>query len=380
MAIDLGRFIDLFSENFDKFGELGASICIWHDGSQVLNLADGFWDREKTVRWSAQTPVLIWSATKGLASACLLHALSRQNISSERRVVDFWPEYDRNGKGQTTLLHVLSHQAGQPALRDDSISVLDHQAVAEQLATQEPFWVPGEAHGYHPRTYGFLVDELLRRITQCTDIGAYFRETFANPFKLDLWIGAPESVLEGIAPVHAPRKARTQNKEEDRFYEALASPGSLASESFSTPAGFRAPSLMNDPKIRMHPIPSFGGIGTAESLAQFYYLFGSGELLDTNTIEQVSKLKCSGEDRVLLIPTAFGAGFMKDPVENHNKSRSLFGPSLTAFGQPGAGGSNGFFDPENKVAFAYVMNQMEPGLFPNRKSLRIVKEFYDRCL
>ena len=380
MAIDLSRFIDLFSENFDKFGELGASICIWHAGSQVLSLADGFWDREKTVPWSTQTPVLIWSATKGLASACLLHALSRQNISVERRVVDFWPEYDRNGKGQTTLLHVLSHQAGQPALRDDSISVLDHQAVAEQLAAQEPFWVPGEAHGYHPRTYGFLVDELLRRITQCTDIGAYFRETFTNPFKLDLWIGAPESVLEDIAPIYAPRRARTQNKEEDRFYETLASPGSLASESFSTPAGFRAPSLMNDPKIRMHPIPSFGGIGTAESLAQFYYLFGSGELLDTNTIEQASKLQCSGEDRVLLIPTAFGAGFMKDPVENHNKSRSLFGPALTAFGQPGAGGSNAFFDPENKVAFAYVMNQMEPGLFPNEKSLRIVKEFYDRCL
>jgi CubicO group peptidase (beta-lactamase class C family) len=298
----------------------------------------------------------------------------------ERLVVDFWPEYDRNGKGQTTLLHVLSHQAGQPALRDDSISVLDHQAVAEQLAAQEPFWVPGEAHGYHPRTYGFLVDELLRRITQCTDIGAYFRETFANPFKLDLWIGAPESVLEDIAPIYAPRKARTQNKEEDRFYGTLASPGSLASESFSTPAGFRAPSLMNDPKIRMHPIPSFGGIGTAESLAQFYYRFGSGELVDTNTIEQVSKLLCSGEDRVLLIPTAFGAGFMKDPVKNHNKSRSLFGASLTAFGQPGAGGSHAFFDPENKVAFAYVMNQMEPGLFPNQKSLRIVKEFYDRCL
>ena len=380
MAVDLGRFIELFAENFDKFGELGASVCIWHDGTQVLNIADGFWDREKTVAWSAQTPVLIWSATKGLASACLLHALSRQSISLERRVIDFWPEYDRNGKGQTTLMDVLSHQAGQPALRDDSISVLDHRAVAEQLAAQEPFWVPGEAHGYHPRTYGFLVDELLRRITQCTDIGAYFRETFTNPFKLNLWIGAPESVLEDIAPIYAPRRARTQNKEEDRFYETLASSGSLASESFSTPAGFRAPSLMNAPKIRMHPIPSFGGIGTAESLAQFYYLFGSGELLDMNTIEQASKLQCSGEDRVLLIPTAFGAGFMKDPVENHNKSRSIFGPALTAFGQPGAGGSNAFFDPENKVAFAYVMNQMEPGLFPNQKSLRIVKEFYDRRL
>jgi CubicO group peptidase (beta-lactamase class C family) len=380
MAIDLGRLIDLFSENFERLGEIGASICIWQNGSQVLNLAEGHWDREKTVPWSAQTPVLIWSATKGLASACLVHALNRQKIPFERRVVDFWPEYGQNGKGETSLLHILSHQAGQPALRDHSISVLDHQAVADQLAAQEPFWVPGRAHGYHPRTYGFLVDALLRRITHCIDVGAYFRETFANPFKLDIWIGAPESVLEDIAPIYAPRRARTQNNEEDRFYETLATPGSLASESFSTPAGLRAPSLMNDPKVRIHPIPSFGGIATAESLAQFYYLFGSGEIVDEEVIGKVSALQCSGEDRVLLIPTAFGAGFMKDPVENHKKVRSLFGPSLTGFGQPGAGGSNAFFDRENKVAFAYVMNQMEPGLFPNQKSLRIVKEFYDRGL
>jgi CubicO group peptidase (beta-lactamase class C family) len=380
MAIDLARFIDLFSESFEKLGEIGASICIWHQGSQVLTLADGHWDREKSVPWTAQTPVLIWSATKALASACLIHALNKNKIPLERRVVDFWPEYGQNGKAETTLLHVLSHQAGQPALRDDSISVLDHSAVANQLALQEPFWIPGKAHGYHPRTYGFLVDELLRRITQGTNVGAYFRETFAGPLELDLWIGAPESILENIAPIYAPRKARTHNSEEDKFYESLASPGSLASQSFSTPTGLRSPSLMNERKARMHSIPSFGGVATAESLAQFYYLFGSGEVVDPAVVEQVSALQCSGEDQVLRIPTAFGAGFMKDPIEHHKKIRSLFGPSLTAFGQPGAGGSHGFFDPENKVAFAYVMNQMEPGLFPNQKSLRIVQEFYDRCL
>src|ERR1700730_4513100 len=291
MAIDLARFIDLFSESFEKLGEIGASICIWHQGSQVLTLADGHWDREKSVPWTAQTPVLIWSATKALASACLIHALNKNKIPLERRVVDFWPEYGQNGKAETTLLHVLSHQAGQPALRDDSISVLDHSAVANQLALQEPFWIAGQADGYEPRTYGFLVDELLRRITQGTNVGAYFRETFAGPLELDLWIGAPESILENIAPIYAPRKARTHNSEEDKFYESLASPGSLASQSFSTPTGLRSPSLMNERKARMHSIPSFGGVATAESLAQFYYLFGSGEVVDPAVVEQYYTLK-----------------------------------------------------------------------------------------
>ena len=127
-------------------------------------------------------------------------------IGLDRKVIDLWPEYGQNGKDGTTLLHVLTHQAGQPALRDRSISVLDHDAVADQLARQEPFWKPGETHGYHPRTYGFLVDELVRRIGDGTPIGTYFRLIFGDPLDLNLWIGVPESLANDIAPIYAPRK------------------------------------------------------------------------------------------------------------------------------------------------------------------------------
>jgi len=164
--MELQEFIDLFGENFDQFGELGASVCIRRNGEEILHLAEGYRDREKTLQWTKETPVLIWSATKGLSSACLIHAASEHGVELDRKAVEFWPEYGQNGKADTTLLHVLTHQAGQPALRDPSASILDHDAVAWQLAQQEPFWKPGEAHGYHPRTYGFLVDELVRRITR----------------------------------------------------------------------------------------------------------------------------------------------------------------------------------------------------------------------
>jgi CubicO group peptidase (beta-lactamase class C family) len=377
--MDLEQITELFEENFVRFGELGASLCIMRHGEPLINLAGGHCDREKKVPWTRKSPVLIWSATKGLASACLLHAAQAHGIRLDRKVADLWPEYGNAGKADTTLLQILTHQAGQPALRDSSISILDHERVAAQLARQEPFWKPGDAHGYHARTYGFLLDELVRRITPGTPLGTYFQEIFAGPLSLDLWIGIPDRVAAEVAPIFAPRKAREPNVE-DAFYEALSQPESLTRRAFLTPAGLHSPSQMNDPDVRRHSLPSLGGIGTAESLARFYDSLCSKQLFPSEMLNQIASLQCSGPDQVLRVDTAFGIGYMKDPVAGGRKTCRLFGTSPRAFGQPGSGGSLGFCDPENRVTFAYVMNQMEPGLFPNVKSLRIVERFYDTCL
>lgn len=371
--------VDLFEENFAARGELGASVSVWHRGEEVWSVAGGFEDPQKTRPWTQKTRVLIWSATKGLASACLIHACAQHRLSLKRRVAGIWPEYAAQGKEDTTLLHVLSHQAGQPALRDTTVSVFDHGGVARALAAQEPFWQPGEAHGYHARTYGFLVDELLRRIDGGVPLGAYFHQVFAEPLGLDLWIGIPENLVGAVAPIQAPRRTGN-NPEEDAFYQAFTDTDSLTRQAFSTPAGVPTPSSMNDPKVQMHLLPSFGAIGTAESLAHFYSAICEPGIFDHETIAAVSTLVVSGQDKVLRVSTGFGAGFMKDPVLHDKKQRELFGPSTQAFGQPGAGGSHAFADPENNFAFAYVMNQMEPGIFPNDKSLRIVRSLYDCCL
>jgi CubicO group peptidase (beta-lactamase class C family) len=371
---------DLFQENFTKYGELGASVCLWRDGKIVASLGDGFWDREKTRKWTTKTRVLIWSATKGLASASLLHLCHRENIALSRPVAEFWPEYAENGKADTTLWHILSHQSGQPALRNRDISFLEHDLVAQALAQQAPFWKPGSAHGYHARTYGFLVDELVRRISGI-NVGAYFREVFATPLGLDLWIGLPPELANEVAPIYSARRTR-ETSDEEPFYAELAQQDSLTFKTFSTPAGLTVPSVMNRPEIRIQVLPSFGGIGTAESLATFYYrAFCESTFFSPERITDFSKTATSGIDRILRIPTAFAAGFMKDPIsEAGEKVRRLFGPSPAAFGQPGAGGSLAFADPKNNVAFAYVMNQMEPGLFPNPKSLRLVRLAYGEDL
>ncbi|HEY8834437.1 MAG TPA: serine hydrolase domain-containing protein, partial [Chthoniobacterales bacterium] len=181
----------LFDENFSRFGELGAAVSVWQHGMPLLELHGGFRDAKREKPWTADTIVLFWSATKGLGSACLLHALQERAISLERRVAEFWPEFVQAGKGQITVGELMSHQAGLSAL-DEPTDVLDYPAVIAALEKQSPLWPPGTAHGYHARTFGFLVDEFTRRLTG-QRVSEYWRSRFAEPLDLDIWIGLPEA-------------------------------------------------------------------------------------------------------------------------------------------------------------------------------------------
>jgi CubicO group peptidase (beta-lactamase class C family) len=369
------RLGPLFEENFTRFGDLGAAVSVWQNGKSVLELHGGFRDAKRETPWTAETIVLFWSATKGLGSACVLHLLHERGIELTRRVEEFWPEFAQNEKGEITIAQLLSHQAGLCAL-DEIVDVTDHRAVIAALEKQAPLWPPGTAHGYHARTFGFLLDELVRRITGIT-MSEYWRKTFAEPLDLDIWIGLPESEQARVATIYPAKAGGAATPKE--FYRDLATPGTLARKVFTSPRGLHAVSDMNSRENRARPIVSFGGIGSATSLARFYAMLANGGQLDSRqffaveTIEQMTTMLVSGLDRVFQIPTAFSAGFMKDPPD---ATRRIFGPSSLAFGHPGAGGSHAFADPENGIAFAYVMNQMEQSLLPNEKSLRLVEAIY----
>ena len=365
----------LFEENFIHHGELGAAVSIWQHGQPLLELHGGFRDARRTTPWSADTIVLFWSATKGLASACLLHALQDKRIELHRKVAEFWPEFAPSGKAEITLAQLLSHQAGLPAL-DQRVGVQDYAAVIQALERQTPLWKPGTAHGYHARTFGFLLDELVRRLAGQT-LSAYWRAQFGEPLALDIWIGLPESEHSRAATIYAAKVGSPAVPAD--FYRELATPGTLVRKAFTSPGGLHAVSGMNAPEIRAIPIISFGGIGSASSLAKFYAMLANGgELGDRRfftqaTLHKMTTTLSSGVDRILQIPTAFSAGFMKD---SPGETRPLFGPSPLAFGHPGAGGSHAYGDPENGLAFSYVMNQMEQSLLPNEKSLRLVNAIY----
>jgi CubicO group peptidase (beta-lactamase class C family) len=367
----LQRLKPVFQEHFEKFGELGAAVSVWQNGKPIVDLYGGFRDVRREHPWTSDTLVLVWSATKGIGSACVLHVLQEHKINLDERVAEFWPEFTQAGKQEITLAQLLSHQAGLCAL-DRRVDVLDYDAVIRALEAQEPLWPPGTAHGYHARTFGFLLDELVRRIAGKT-LSDYWQENFARPLKLDFWIGLPNKENSRVATMYAPKSGKPP--EPKQFCADLVTPGTLARKTFSSPYGLKTVSGMNTPAIRAQPIVSFGGIGTSSALAKFYSMLANGGKADGQTffsgetLEWMSATLTDGIDRVFQIPTAFSAGFMKD---SRNAARRILGPSPTCFGHPGAGGSHAFADPENKIAFAYVMNQMEQSLLPNEKSLRLV--------
>jgi CubicO group peptidase (beta-lactamase class C family) len=378
----LQRLKPLFLESFEKFGELGAAMSVWQNGKPILDLCGGFCDVHREKLWIADTIVLVWSATKGIGSACLLHALQQHKIEISERVAEFWPKFAQAGKEKITLAQLLSHQAGLCAL-DWRVDVVDYDAVIRALEAQKPLWPPGTAHGYHARTFGFLLDELVRRIAGKT-LSDYWQENFAEPLGLDFWIGLPEKENSRVATMYAAKSGKPpepKNRQSGSdFYAELVTPGTLARKTFTSPYGLHVISKMNDPAIRAHPIVSFGGIGSASALAKFYSMLANGGKYDgqtffsEKTIGWMSTTLADGVDRVFQMPTAFSAGFMRD---SRDTTLRIFGPSGTSFGHPGAGGSHAFADPENKIAFAYVMNQMEQSLLPTEKSLRLVDAIYD---
>ena len=373
----LQRLKPLFEENFKKFGELGAAVSVWQNARPIVDVCGGFRDNHRENPWTSDTLVLVWSATKGIGSACVLHALQEHNIELDRSVAEFWPEFGQPGKERITLAQLLSHQAGLCAL-DQRADMLDYDAVIRALEAQKPLWPPGTAHGYHARTFGFLLDELVRRITGKT-LSQYWRDVFADPLGLDFWIGLPEQENARVATMYAAKIGKPP--EPKQFYADLVTPGTLARRTFTSPYGLNAVSAMNAPAIRAQPIVSFGGIGTASALAKFYAMLANGgkmngrEFFSEKTLEWMHPLLTDGIDQVFQIPTAFSAGFMKD---SRSAVRTMFGPARASFGHPGAGGCHAFCDPENNLAFAYVMNQMEQSLLPNEKSLRLVNAIYRR--
>ncbi len=360
---------DFFRENFSARGELGAGVSIWKDGEEVLELAGGWSERERVREWRADTLAPVYSATKGPAAATLLYVLAKRGLDHETAVGEVWSAFPLAG---ATFAEMLSHQCGLAAL-DEVADVYDHEAVVKAVELTSPEWRPGDGHGYHPRTFGFLLDECVRRLEGRT-LGEVWNEEIAKPTGIDFWIGLPEEEWGRVARL-VPGKAKPSVYEEG-FYEAFNTPGSRTRRAFSSPKGLHAIAEMNEPKAWVAGLPAMGGVGSARGLAKFYH--AAAGAIESPLIEPVRRglegLQVCGEDKVLLRETAFTCGCQKDPVdEKGNKKRMLYGVSQRAFGHPGAGGSHGFGDPGSGMSFGYVMNQMELSVMPGERCMGLVE-------
>jgi CubicO group peptidase (beta-lactamase class C family) len=368
----LGKVVEVFERNFRDRGELGASISIWWDGSELLSHGHGWCEREKQRTWTQDTLVPVYSATKVPAAATLLLALAERGLSEETPVHEVWPRFP---VVSARFFHLLSHQCGLAVL-DQKASVFDHDSVVAAIEAQTPAWELGDGHGYHPRTFGALLEEPVRRLTG-KSLGVCWREKIAEPLGLDFWIGLPEREWPRVARLY-PGKAEKDDLA-DAFYKQLTTSGTFTRRAFSSPRGLHAIHEMNEPAAWSAGLPALGGVGTASALAKFYQAaIGAIESPLSDRVRQaLATLRSTGYDRVLLRPTAFTCGAQQDPVdETGRKVRRIYGPSMTAFGHPGAGGSHGLGDPETGISFAYVMNQMDLSVMPGAKCVEMVNALF----
>ncbi len=368
----LGNVLEVFEKNFRERNELGASVSVWWDGMELLNEGHGWCEREKLRPWTAQTLVPVYSATKVPSAATLLLALESRGLSTETPVAEVWPAFPT---ADARFSELLSHQCGLPVL-DVKADIFQHAEVVAAIEQQTSAWSLGSGHGYHPRTFGVLVEESVRRLVG-QPLGEFFRREIAEPLALDFWIGLPDSEWPRVAKLY-PAKADKSDLA-DGFYQQLHTEGSFTRRAFSSPQGLRAVHEMNESKAWSAGLPAMGGVGTASALAKFYQaVIGSiASPLSATIFQALTQLRISGNDRVLLRPTAFTCGAQQDPLDDLGKKiRQIYGPSLQAIGHPGAGGSHAFGDPETGISFAYVMNQMDLSVMPTAKCLDMVAALF----
>lgn len=342
----------------------GASLALWRHGKPLLSLHGG--ESSPGIPWTASTPCLIWSASKGVAAAVTLHALQEKGIPLTANVADFWPEFGASGKERIILAELLSHRAGLAAVDTKGLPITAHEKVAEVLAAQAPNWDLDGSHGYGARTFGFLLDEIVRRVCGET-LGERWDRIFRGPLGLDLWFGLPEPLVSGAATIAAPKTPPSPGP----FSRAFGDPASLTRRALSEPGGMLTPSVMNTPAMRSASLPSMGAVATADALARFYAMLAGdgGGLFHAETLGTMRLTLAKGPDRVLIDKTSFSAGFMTNEY-------SLYGPSPSAFGHPGAGGSIAFADPENGFGFAFVPSAMHPGALPGPRTRELLAALY----
>ncbi|MFT3990251.1 MAG: serine hydrolase domain-containing protein [Luteolibacter sp.] len=368
----LGRVLEVFEENFRERGELGASLSIWWQGTEVLSVGEGWCEKEQLRRWTEQTLIPVYSSTKGPAAATLLLALENHGLSEKSRVREVWPEFP---VAEATFAQLLSHQCGLPAL-DQRASVWEHDEVVAAIEVQQPAWNPGDGHGYHPRTFGALVSECVRRLTG-GGLGDYWQKHLAGPLGLEFWIGLPEEQWPRVGKLY-PGKAAKPDLEAG-FYKEFNTEGSLTRRAFGSPRGLQAVHEMNESQAWAAGLSAMGGVGTASALAKFYQA-AMGKIpsaLSENVRLALATPVSAGDDKVLLRPTVFTCGCQRDPLDvQGRKMRHLYGTSVSAFGHPGAGGSHAFADPETGISFAYTMNQMELSVMPGEKCVKLIEALF----
>jgi CubicO group peptidase (beta-lactamase class C family) len=364
------RVREVFEANFAERGEVGAACSVWVGGREVVDLVGGV-VAPGGEPYTRQTLQMVASATKGAMAICALRLVERGELDLDAPVAAYWPEFAAAGKAEVPVRWLLSHQVGLPYV-DPVIpmaEVYKWTPMVEALAAQRPAWEPGTAHGYHAMTYGWLIGEVLARVTGVTP-GEILRKEIADPLGIDFFVGLPEAEFDRVAPL-IPAAPPAPGTPPDPLTALMLDPTQLAHRAFFVPNGLLA--SMNDPAAWTAQMPAANGMATARALSTMYAAclgeVGGVRLLSPDMLAAATTPQAEGTDLVLGVESRFGLGFqLSYPL------RPMAGAG--SFGHYGLGGSVGFAHPARGVSFGYVVNQMLPGGMVDPRSSALIEAVF----
>jgi len=337
------------ASSLDAGTDVGASVAVYLRGDPVVDVWGGYVDESRSAPWERDTITNVWSTTKTMTFLCALMLADRGELDFHAPVSRYWPEFAAAGKGAVEVRHLMGHTAGLPGWSEpiEPEQLADWDLCTSLLAAQEPWWEPGTASGYHAVTQGYLIGEVVRRITGTT-IGAWFASEVAGPLDADFYIGLPASEDHRVSLVIPPPPVDVE----------AVNPSKIALRTFTNPlldATYPAHEWW-----RRAEIPAANGHGNARSVATIQSIIaGRGEargvrLLSSEGCDAIFEQQSNGTDLVLGLPNRFGMGY------GLSNEFMPIGPRACFWG--GYGGSLIVMDQETQVTVCYVMNRMESGL------------------
>jgi CubicO group peptidase (beta-lactamase class C family) len=349
---------DVLGGQLDAGLDIGASVAVHLRGEVVCDIWGGYADAAKTQPWERDTIVNVWSTTKTMTFLVALMLADRGELDFDAAVATYWPEFAANGKDGVLVRHLMGHTAGlsgwsEPLSVED---LSDWDRCTGALAAQAPWWEPGTASGYHAVTQGYLIGEVVRRITGVT-IGTFFRTEVAEPLGADFHIGVPEAA-EGRVSYVIPPPAPS-------FGEL--DPSSIMARTFASPPV--TAELAATRWWRACEIPAANGHGNARSVALVQSIVANGGVangitfLRPETVERVFEVQAEGRDLVLDVPLRLGMGY------GLGSEMMALPPRACFWG--GYGGSLVIADLDAQLCVSYVMNRMAPELLGDTRGAAI---------
>lgn len=356
---EFARVRDAFADNFAHHNEVGAAVAVWVEGDLVVNLWGGSADAAGTRPWQQDTLASVYSGSKGLASTCIHLLADRGEIDLDAPVARYWPEFGQAGKQNITIAMVLGHRSGVIGPREPMgwQQVTDWDAVCARIAAATPWWPPGSAQGYQVVTFGFILGEVVRRVTGRT-IGQYLRTEIAEPLGADIHIGLPSWDHHRCAEMVNKPSVRSLLAD-NHVNQPPASLDEHPMAGWAVSMDFVPDDELGVQALdawRAAEFPSTNAHVSALGMATFYNALAQEKLLTREHMERC-RVSQGGFDADVVLGArvadhGWGLGYMLN-------QRGVAGPNTRIFGHGGSGGSFAFVDLEHRIGYAYVMNYFD---------------------